>query len=258
MACRVVGAVTPPITLTDLTCVHDRRPAVHHLSGCFAPASLTAVVGPNGAGKSTLLRAIAGLHDVDTGVIDRGGLHADRIALLPQASALDLAFPISCADVVASGAVGRSGAFAALPPATVDVAAAALERVGMRGFGRRLIGSLSAGQFQRVLFARLMVQDAPVILLDEPTSAVDTRTAGDLLAIIQGWHREGRTVIAVLHDLDLVARAFPQTLLMAREAIAWGNTAQVFTAENRVRACLVAEAWQADAHLCDEPHRDAA
>jgi zinc/manganese transport system ATP-binding protein len=251
--------VTPPaITLADLTCVHDRRPAVHHVSGSFAPASLTAVVGPNGAGKSTLLRAIAGVHPADTGGIDRGGLRADDIALLPQASQLDRTFPMSCGDVVASGAIGRWGSFAALPDATAAQAEAALQRVGMRDFGRRLIGSLSAGQFQRVLFARLMLQDAPVILLDEPTAAVDARTAGDLLAIIQGWHAEGRTVIAVLHDLDLVARAFPQTLLLAREAIVWGDTTQVFTAENRMRARLTAEAWQAEPEMCIQPRRNAA
>jgi zinc/manganese transport system ATP-binding protein len=248
----------PPITVTNLTCVHERRPAVHHLSGVFAPSSLTAVVGPNGAGKSTLLRCIAGLHATDSGRIDRGGLRPDQIALLPQASQLDRTFPMSCADVVASGIIGRSGAFAALPDDIADHAGAALNRVGMRDFGRRLIGSLSAGQFQRVLFARLMLQDAPVILLDEPTSNLDARTAADLLDIIQGWHAEGRTVVAVLHDLDLVARAFPDTLLLAREAIAWGPTAQVFTPETRMRARLVAEAWASEPDLCAEPRRTAA
>ena len=238
----------PPIHLRDLTCTHERHPAVHHLSGCFAPGSLTAIVGPNGAGKTTLLATLAGLHAQFDGTIDRGGLRPAEIGLLPQASTLDRGFPIACADVVAAGAWGRFGAFRAWRQA--DAAAAALARVGLRGFERRPIGSLSVGQFQRVLFARLIVQDAPVLLLDEPTTGVDARTADDLLAIMREWHAQGRTVIAVLHDLDLVARAFPETLLLARAPIAWGRTATVLTAENRLRARLVAEAWPTHAEPC--------
>ncbi|MBN8891696.1 MAG: metal ABC transporter ATP-binding protein [Rhodospirillales bacterium] len=245
--------MTPPaITLTDLTCLHAGRPAVHHLSGRFAPGSLTAVVGPNGAGKSTLLRAIAGLHTATEGRIDRGGLARQDIALLPQAGALDRAFPIACADVVASGALARIGPFRAVPPATRAAVEAAPAAVGLSGFARRLVGTPSAGQFQRVMFARLMLQDAPVLLLDEPTAAVDARTAADLLAIIQGWHGEGRTVVAVLHDLDLVARAFPETLLLARDPVAWGPTAVAFTPETRLRARLVAEAWAEQPEICTQ------
>jgi zinc/manganese transport system ATP-binding protein len=235
--------IPAPLILTDLTCRHQGRVAVQRLSGRFAPGSLTAVVGPNGAGKSTLLRALAGLHDDSEGRIDRGGLAPADIALLPQLGGLDRAFPIACADVVASGALARLGAFRRAPGATGARVAAALAAVGLDGFGRRLIGSLSAGQFQRVLFARLMLQDAPVLLLDEPIAAVDARTAADLLRIIGGWHAEGRTVVAVLHDLDLVRRAFPDTLVLAREMVAWGPTARAFTAETRRRARLAAESW---------------
>jgi zinc/manganese transport system ATP-binding protein len=234
--------------------VHDRHPAVHHLTGCFAPGSLTAVVGPNGAGKTTLLRALAGLHPGCEGTIDRGGLPPDRIALLPQQGRLDRSFPISCRDVVALGAWARIGPFRRLPADTAASAAAALREVHLAGFERRPVGTLSAGQFQRVLFARLAVQDAPVLLLDEPFNAVDARTAADLMARIRAWHAEGRTIVAVLHDLELVVRAFPETLLLAREPLAWGPTGEVLTAENRFRALLTAEAWATDAALC----RDAA
>ena len=247
--------MTPPaIILNDLTCVHDRHPAVHHLSGTFAPGSLTAVVGPNGAGKTTLLRTLAGLHPAHDGRIDRGGLAAGRIALLPQAGTLDRSFPVSCHDVVALGAWARMGAFRGLPVEAASRTASAFHEVGLAGFERRLVGTLSAGQFQRVLFARLAVQDAPVLLLDEPFNAVDARTAADLLALLRRWHAQGRTVIAVLHDLDLVAREFPQTLLLAREKIAWGPTAVALSAEHRLRARLAAEAWADDAAPC----RDAA
>ena len=237
----------PEIRLADLTVSHERRPAVHHLSGRFAPGSLTAVVGPNGAGKTTLLRAIAGLHPPAEGRVETGGA---RIALLPQQAALDRGFPVSCLDVVLFGLWAEAGPFRALPRDGRARAMAALEAVGLSGFGRRPIGSLSAGQFQRVLFARLLLQDAPVILLDEPFNAVDARTAADLLAVVRRWHGERRTVIAVLHDLDLVRREFPETLLLARDCLGWGPTAEVLTAANRLRARMMAEAWAEEAVPC--------
>ncbi|MBV1797795.1 metal ABC transporter ATP-binding protein [Siccirubricoccus sp. G192] len=247
----------PELRLTDLTVCHERRPAVHHVSGRFAPGSLTAVVGPNGAGKTTLLRALAGLHRPQEGRIEAAppGVAA-RIALLPQQSALDRAFPLGCLDVVLFGLWGESGAFRALPRDARARAAAALEAVGLGGFERRPVGSLSAGQFQRVLFARLLLQDAPVILLDEPFNALDARTATDLLALVRRWHGEGRTVVAVLHDLDLVRREFPETLLLARDCLGWGPTEQVLSAANRLLARMMAEAWVAEAEAC--PRSEAA
>ncbi len=240
------------IELSNLTLSHGRRAAVHHVSGQFAPGSLTAVVGPNGAGKSTLLRAIAGLHKPES-----GRLHAPRehIALLPQVAAVDRSFPLRCLDVVQFGHWGRAGAFRALRPEERARSLEALAAVGLEGFASRPVGSLSVGQFQRVLFARLLVQDAPVILLDEPFNALDARTVSDLLALVHRWHGEGRTIIAVLHDLDMVRREFPETLLLAREAIAWGPTEQALCAENRLRARMMSEAWLDDAPICE---RDAA
>ena len=235
------------IRVADLTVSHQRRAAVHHLSGRFAPGSLTAVVGPNGAGKTTLLRALAGLHRPDEGRIDGA---TGQVALLPQQAMLDRGFPLSCLDAVLFGLWGESGAFRAIRTAGRDRATAALAAVGLQGFERRPVGSLSAGQFQRVLFARLLLQDAPVILLDEPFNAVDARTAAELLAVVHRWHGEGRTVVAVLHDLDLVRREFPDTLLLARDCIGWGPTAEVLTAANRLRARMMAEAWAEQAGAC--------
>lgn len=237
------------IRLSDLTVSHARRPAVHHLSGRFAPGSLTAVVGPNGAGKSTLLRALAGLHPADAGRIEGVG----RVALLPQQSAIDRSFPLSCLDTVMFGLWSEAGPFRAIGADARRRAEAALAAVGLRGFERRPVGSVSSGQFQRVLFARLMLQDAPVVLLDEPFNAVDARTAADLLATVRRWHGEGRTVVAVLHDLDLVRGEFPETLLLARDCLGWGPTAQVLTAANRLRARSMAESWNADAGECAHP-----
>ena len=238
----------PPLRLENLTLCHQRRPAVHHISGEFAPGSLTAVVGPNGAGKTTLLRALAGLHKPQEGRIHGAG----HIALLPQASALDRSFPINCLDAVMLGLWARFGAFRGVTVAARSESEAALEAVGLAGFQRRPVGSLSAGQFQRVLFARLLVQNAPVLLLDEPFTALDSRTAAEMLELVQRWHGEGRTVVAVLHDMDLVRRAFPHTLLLARDPIAWGETEAVLNPANRLRARQMAEGWAAEAALCEQ------
>jgi zinc/manganese transport system ATP-binding protein len=105
----------------------------------------------------------------------------------------------------------------------------ALDAVGLSKFEKRSIEALSAGEFQRVLFARACVQDAPLILLDEPFSALDNRTISDLLSLIRVWRGEGRTIIAVLHDLDHVRVAFPETLLLSGQVIAWGPTEEVLT-----------------------------
>ena len=91
--------------------------------------------------------------------------------------------------------------------------------VGLGGFERRPIDTLSVGQFQRVLFARLLLQDADLVLLDEPFAAIDAKTVADLMDVIRRWRSEKRTVIAVLHDLDQVRRDFPNSLLLARELV---------------------------------------
>ncbi|MBP6544607.1 MAG: ABC transporter, partial [Piscinibacter sp.] len=102
-----------------------------------------------------------------------------------------------------------------------------------------------------VLFARVLLQDAQLILLDEPFNAIDARTSADLLAVVRRWHGEARTVVAVLHDMELVRENFPQTLLLAREAVAWGPTAQVLHAENLFRARQMSERWDESAPVCE-------
>ncbi|MSO90694.1 MAG: ABC transporter ATP-binding protein [Acetobacteraceae bacterium] len=240
----------PAIQLKNVVLSHDRHPAVHHLSGTFAPGSLTAITGPNGAGKTTLLRALSGLHQLDEGRIDHPGLRPSDIALLPQASLLDRSFPLSCLDVVALGHWGKIGAFRPVTTALRDAAQEALRKVGMESLAARPIGALSAGQFQRVLFARLLAQDCSVMLLDEPFSALDARTTSDLLGVLRGWHQAGKTVVAVLHDLDLIRREFPDTLLLAREAIAWTATETALSAANRMRARILSEVWDDSAEIC--------
>lgn len=238
------------ISLRDVTVAYDRHPAVHHLSGSFAPGSLTAIAGPNGAGKSTLLKALMGELPVSEGAIDRGRLSVRDFGYLPQAAEIERRFPITAADAVTLGAWRRTGAFGGATRAIAGEARRALSAVGLEGFERRHIGSLSAGQFQRVLFARLLMQDAEVILLDEPFTAIDARTTRDLLEIIRRWRSDGRTVIAVLHDFEQVRAHFPETLLLAREPIEWGATASALSPANLLRARAMAESWDEAAPPC--------
>jgi zinc/manganese transport system ATP-binding protein len=215
----------PPIRLDRLTLRQGARDVVRNLSGTFAAGSLTALTGENGAGKTTLLRALAGLHAPSSGSINRGGLKPSDIALLPQGSQLDRSFPIACRDVVALGLSGRMGPFRGIGQRQMDEAEQALASVGLPDLGGRAIGALSAGQFQRVLFARLILQDAPVLLLDEPFAAVDAATARELLGILHRWHRQGRTIVTVLHDLEMARAHFPETLHLDGENTVWGPTA---------------------------------
>ena len=231
------------ITLQGVAAGYDRRPAVEGVTGRFTPGSLTAIVGPNGGGKSTLMKAIAGTLRLTAGHIDREGLPTTRIGYLPQAAAIDRSFPLDVADTVLLGAWRHTGALRGVDDAVARQAAEALATLGLEGLERRPVASLSAGQFQRVLFARLLMQNAPIILLDEPFNAVDSRTTQDLLALIGTWHREGRTVIAVLHDLTQVTDLFPETLLLARTPIAWGPTEAVLTPESLHRARDATGAW---------------
>jgi zinc/manganese transport system ATP-binding protein len=103
---------------------------------------------------------------------------------------------------------------------------------------------------QRTLFARLLLQDADLIVLDEPFNAIDTKTCADLLDLVRRWHRERRTVLAALHDMDLVQTSFPHALLLARTPVAWGPTREVLTPENLLKARRMCEAFDEHAHEC--------
>lgn len=238
----------PTIELRNLTLGYERHPAVHHVSTTVPAGSLVAVVGPNGAGKSTLIKGLAGLVRPMQGHIK--GLNKQQVAYLPQRDDMDRSFPITVADMVAMGLWHEVGALGGYSRAQRLRCSEALTRVGLTGFGQRTISTLSGGQFQRALFARLMLQDAPVILLDEPFAGVDTRTSRDLLAVLHAWHAQGRTVLAVLHDMEQVRQHFPHTLLLARELVAAGPTPQVLTEAHLQRARRLNEAFDEDAPEC--------
>jgi len=243
-------SMSAQVQFRDLTLGYDRHPAVHHLDGAVERGSLIAVVGPNGAGKSTLFKGIVGVLTPFAGKIDLCGLRARDIAYLPQQAEIDRSFPISVYDMVAMGLWRQAGLFGGIGRKERDRIEAAIAAVGLTGFEPRPIGSLSGGQMQRVLFARLLLQDANLIVLDEPFNAIDTKTAADLLDLVRRWHAEQRTVLAALHDLEMVKANFPEVLLLAREPVAWGKAAEVLTPENLLKARRMCEAFDEQAVEC--------
>jgi zinc/manganese transport system ATP-binding protein len=253
--------MTAQLKFRDVTLGYDRHPAVHHLDGEVAAGALLAIVGPNGAGKSTLFRGIVGILKPLAGSIEIGDLDIRDIAYLPQTADIDRSFPISVYDFVGTGLWRLTGFFGGMGSKQArEKIAHALAAVGLNGFENRPIGTLSGGQMQRLLFARVLLQDARLIVLDEPFNAIDARTSADLLDLVRRWHTEKRTVLAALHDMDLVRANFPETLLLARGKVAWGATSEVLTAENLLEARRMCEAFDDSAAACavaDLPSRAA-
>lgn len=239
------------LALNDVTLGYDGHPAVHHLNGIFKSGSLTAIAGPNGSGKSTLMKGLAGILSPLGGSIMRDACQKQDIAYLPQANDIDRSFPATVADLVQSGLWHRRGNFGRLTLHDKHDVHHALDAVGLHGFDHRDIGTLSGGQFQRSLFARTLLQDAKLILLDEPFTAIDTKTTEDLLKIVARWHVEKRTVLAVLHDVELIRANFPDTLLLAREPVAWGKTGEAISKDNLLKARAMTEAWDDHAEDCE-------
>ncbi|CAH2400117.1 zinc ABC transporter ATP-binding protein AztA [Mesorhizobium escarrei] len=240
------------LTFRDLTLGYNSHPAIHHLDGTIRRGSLTAVVGANGSGKSTLMKGIIGVLKPMAGTVVRAP--GVRAAYLPQQSELDRSFPARVVDLVSLGLWPRRGLLGRYTREDRDSVSQALMAVGLGGFEKRPIDTLSGGQLQRTLFARVLLQDADLILLDEPFNAVDTKTVGDLVALIKRWHGEERTILVVVHDLELVRQNFPETLLLARQPIAWGETQETLRPENLLRARRFHEAWEENAPWC-EPDR---
>jgi zinc/manganese transport system ATP-binding protein len=238
------------LTFHDLTLGYDRHPAVHHINGEVVRGELLAIVGPNGAGKSTLLKGIIGELKPLGGSLGRDGLKKRDIAYLPQVIEIDRSFPISVFDCVAMGPWREIGAWRSLDARRREAVVRGLATVGLVELADRPVGSLSGGQFQRVLFARLLLQDASLILLDEPFRAVDTKTVADLIALILRWHGEGRTVVAALHDVEQVRAHFPSTLLLARDVVAWGDTRKVLAPANLAKSRQLVEAFDEHAEIC--------
>lgn len=233
------------IEVKDLSVSYGSHRVLKDVSCEFKPKDLVAIVGPNGGGKSTFLKALLGVQQNITGTIRYEGLCPYDVAYLAQHNQLDRRFPLTVGDVVSLGLFKSVGLFKRVTKAQQTDIMKALERVGMSGSLESPLQALSGGQFQRVLFARLILQDSPIIFLDEPFTGVDTQTTEDLMQLVQEWHQEGRMVISVLHDMDIVQKYFPHTLLLARGIVAWGKTADVLSKDNLLKSMQQARGWEA-------------
>ncbi|WP_312777083.1 metal ABC transporter ATP-binding protein [Pseudescherichia sp.] len=195
------------------------------LSGVIEAGSMTAIVGANGCGKSTLLKTLAGFQPAVSGTLR---WHSTRptIGWLAQRHALQSDFPVTVQDVVSMGCWPRTGLFSGLGRSARQRVAASLDRVGLLALAHVTIDRLSGGQFQRMLFARVLVQEAPLVMLDEPFTGIDESTSQLLMEVMVDMHRQGQTLLAVLHDSERVARYFPQILRLDTDNVFWGATAE--------------------------------
>jgi ABC-type Mn2+/Zn2+ transport system ATPase subunit len=189
------------------------------------PGRIAAVLGPNGGGKTTLFRALLGELPIRRGSVELVG----RPAYVPQTDRTRLDFPVSALDVALMGAYGRTPWWRRVAHADRTAARDALVRVGLADVARTRFGALSGGQRQRVLIARALLQDAPVLLLDEPLSGVDAVSAERIEAVFGELREEGRALLVATHDVEQ-ARAWDTVLCLNRRQIAYGPPAQVLTA----------------------------
>lgn len=217
-----------------VTVNYGRTTALADITANIECNSLTAIVGPNGAGKTTLLRAILGWMPLAAGEIRIGDRHVHhalpRFAYLPQRAEIDWDFPITVEAVVAQGRYPALGAFRGFGAEDHEHVERALTELGLDDLRQRQIRSLSGGQQQKIFLARALAQGADIFLLDEPFAGLDTRATDDLIARLTRWQEQGRTVVAVVHDLDLARRAFPYALLLNTRLIAEGPSREVLDA----------------------------
>ncbi len=220
------------IIINDLHVHYGATIALNGIKGEIEPGSLTAVVGPNGGGKSTFIKALAGILKPSTGGIIHQCKDTCDSAYLPQYTAVDHDFPVTVEEVISMGLWRKIGAFKGFSKDNRALIHKATCQVGLEGMEQRLIKTLSGGQFQRMLFARIILEDSSLIILDEPFTAIDVHTSEALIKLIGDWHKSGKTILLVLHDLQMAKKYFDKTIILARECIAWGDTKKVLTEDN--------------------------
>jgi len=226
----------PALELHDLTVAYEHRPVLWDIDLTLPAGELVAIVGPNGAGKSTLIKAALKLVKSLSGDVRffgqtlREARH--RIGYVPQRESVDWDFPVSARDVVLMGRYGRLSWLQRPRRADHAAADAALEAVGMTAMASRQISQLSGGQQQRVFLARALAQEAELYLMDEPFAGVDASTERAIVDVLRRLRDNGRTVIAVHHDLQSVAEYFDRVVLLNTRLIAAGPVAEVFTPQN--------------------------
>ena len=229
-----------PMTIRGLTVSYGQLPAVYSIDLTLPTGSMMGIVGPNGAGKSTLLKAAMGIVPVISGKVSFfGKLLKDtrhQVAYVPQRASVDWDFPATVYDVVLMGLYPSLGLLRRVSRVDKAKVAESLAKVGMEDFVDRQIGQLSGGQRQRVFLARSLTQRADLFLLDEPFAGVDAATETAIMAVLKALQSEGKTVIAVHHDLSTVSAYFDHLFLLNRKAVASGPVAEVFKKDNFVTA----------------------
>lgn len=225
-----------PLDIRGLTVTYAEKPAVFSVDARVVPGVMTAIVGPNGAGKSTLLKAALGIVKPVSGQVRAwGGPIASaraRISYVPQRASVDWDFPTRVIDVVLMGQYRQLGLLRRVRTRHMQAAFDCLRRVGMDGFADRQIGQLSGGQQQRVFLARALAQGADLYLLDEPFAGVDAATETAIIDVLKDLRRQGKTVVAVHHDLSTVPDYFDRVLLINTSLVAEGPVDEVFTQDN--------------------------
>ncbi|MFY0595404.1 MAG: metal ABC transporter ATP-binding protein [Cognatishimia sp.] len=225
-----------PLAIRGMTVSYGEKPAVFSTDMTVAEGAMTAIIGPNGAGKSTLLKAALGVIKPLAGQATVYGAslkaHRNRIAYVPQRASVDWDFPTRVLDVVMMGLYRELGLLRRVRARHTEKALACLDRVGMADFADRQIGQLSGGQQQRVFLARALAQNADLYLLDEPFAGVDAATEKAIISVLKSLKDEGKTVVAVHHDLATVAEYFDNVFLINTRKVAEGSVATTFTSEN--------------------------
>lgn len=212
------------LSVSNLKLGYQGRTVISQVSAEIPQGALVAVIGPNGAGKSTLIKAVQGQLPPLAGELN---LQQKHTAYLPQQGAVETSFPISVGELVSMGCWKQKGAFQRFSTADRKRIREVLHRVGLDGLEQRPVSMLSGGQQQRMLFARMMLQDADFLLLDEPFNAIDQQTTEALMSLIQQWQQQGKTILAVLHDIGLVAHYFPYTWLVDEGTARFGKTSEI-------------------------------
>lgn len=224
------------LKVQNLTVAYSDTPVFTDVAVEFNAGKITGIIGPNGAGKSTLIKGMLNLIKAQTGTVEFNG-HAlkqfqKQIAYVEQRKDLDLTFPISVFDVVLTGTYGKLGLFRQPSQSDRQRWWAALEQVDLVEFANRQIGQLSGGQLQRVFVARAILQEAELIILDEPFVGIDLQSETAIMAILHQWRDAGKTIIVVHHDLNKVSRYFDDLVILNHGIVDYGPVVDVYTPAN--------------------------
>jgi ABC-type Mn2+/Zn2+ transport system ATPase subunit len=214
------------LTVRDVSAGYDGAPVLTGVTFTARPGERIGLLGPNGGGKTTLFRVLLGELRAMSGMIEAPG----RLGVVPQTERSRLDFPVSALDVALMGAVGRLPWWRRPGRSERRAAREALGAVGLADLADRSFGDLSGGQRQRVLVARALVQDARIVLLDEPFTGMDTTSADRLEGLLDRLAGEGRTLLVATHDVDQ-ARRWDRVLCLNGRQIAYGSPAEVLTRE---------------------------